>query len=121
MAAGDDHLKTHALRPARHRHAVRLSKATVRKMKQNLAWASVYNLLAIPVAAGAFYSSLGWSLRPEISALLMSASSIVVLNAVSLRRAKMLKACPRPRRTELGACCAVGAAPELASDLGRGG
>ena len=70
--------------------AVRLSKATVRKMKQNLAWASVYNLLAIPVAAGVFYSSLGWSLRPEISALLMSVSSIVVaLNAVSLRRAKI--------------------------------
>ena len=67
--------------------AVRLSKATVRKMKQNLGWASVYNLLAIPVAAGVFYPSLGWSLRPEISALLMSLSSIIVaLNAVSLRR-----------------------------------
>jgi Cu2+-exporting ATPase len=70
--------------------AVRLSKATVRKMKQNLAWASVYNLLAIPVAAGVFYRPLGWSLRPEISALLMSLSSIIVaLNAVSLRRAKI--------------------------------
>ena len=70
--------------------AIRLSKATVRKMKQNLAWASVYNVLAIPVAAGALYSSLGWSLRPEISALLMSVSSIIVaLNAVSLRRAKI--------------------------------
>jgi len=70
--------------------AIRLGKATVRKMKQNLIWASVYNLLAIPVAAGAFYSSLGWSLRPEISALLMSASSIIVaLNAVSLRRARI--------------------------------
>jgi Cu2+-exporting ATPase len=70
--------------------AIRLSKATVRKMKQNLAWASVYNLLAIPVAAGAFYPSLGWSLRPEISALLMSLSSIIVaLNAVSLRRARI--------------------------------
>ncbi|MEO8636081.1 MAG: copper-translocating P-type ATPase [Gemmatimonadales bacterium] len=70
--------------------AVRLSKATVRKMKQNLGWASVYNLLAIPVAAGVFYHSLGWSLRPEISALLMSASSIIVaLNAVSLRRTKL--------------------------------
>jgi P-type E1-E2 ATPase len=68
--------------------AIRLSKATVRKMKQNLAWASVYNLLAIPVAAGVFYSSLGWSLRPEVAALLMSVSSIIVaLNAVSLRRA----------------------------------
>jgi Cu2+-exporting ATPase len=70
--------------------AIRLSKATVRKMKQNLAWASVYNVLAIPVAAGAFYTSLGWSLRPEVSALLMSVSSIIVaLNAVSLRRAKI--------------------------------
>lgn len=70
--------------------AIRLSKATVRKMKQNLAWASVYNVLAIPVAAGAFYYSLGWSLRPEVSALLMSVSSIIVaLNAVSLRRARI--------------------------------
>ena len=70
--------------------AIRLSKATVRKMKQNLAWASVYNVLAIPVAAGAFYSRFGWSLRPEVSALLMSLSSIIVaLNAVSLRRARI--------------------------------
>ncbi len=70
--------------------AIRLSKATVRKMKQNLAWASVYNLLAIPVAAGVFYPSLGWSLRPEISALLMSLSSIIVaVNAVSLRRLRL--------------------------------
>lgn len=70
--------------------AIRLSKATVRKMKQNLVWASVYNVLAIPVAAGVFYKSLGWSLRPEISALLMSASSIIVaVNAVSLRRARI--------------------------------
>lgn len=73
--------------PADIARAIRLSKATVRKMKQNLAWASVYNLLAIPVAAGVFYRSLGWSLRPEVSALLMSLSSIIVaLNAVSLRR-----------------------------------
>ncbi len=70
--------------------AIRLSKATVRKMTQNLAWASVYNLLAIPVAAGVFYRPFGWSLRPEISALLMSLSSIIVaLNAVSLRRARI--------------------------------
>lgn len=67
--------------------AIRLSKATVVKMKQNLFWAAIYNVLAIPVAAGVFYNSLGWSLRPEISALLMSASSIIVaLNAVSLKR-----------------------------------
>jgi P-type Cu2+ transporter len=76
--------------PADIARALRLSKATVRKMKQNLGWASVYNLLAIPIAAGVFYHSLGWSLRPEIAALLMSASSIIVaLNAVSLRRARI--------------------------------
>lgn len=67
--------------------AIRLSKATVRKMKQNLFWAAIYNILAIPIAAGVFYNSLGWSLRPEISALLMSASSIIVaINAVFLKR-----------------------------------
>ncbi|MDD5415407.1 MAG: copper-translocating P-type ATPase [Candidatus Daviesbacteria bacterium] len=67
--------------------AIRLSKATVRKMKQNLVWASVYNILAIPVAAGVFYPSYGITLRPEVSALLMSASSIIVaVNAVSLKR-----------------------------------
>lgn len=67
--------------------AIRLSKATVVKMKQNLFWAAIYNLLAIPVAAGVFYESFGWSLRPEIAALLMSASSIIVAtNAVLLKR-----------------------------------
>jgi len=67
--------------------AIRLSKATVVKMKQNLFWAAIYNVLAIPVAAGVFYNSFGWSLRPEIAALLMSASSIIVAtNAVLLKR-----------------------------------
>ena len=67
--------------------AIKLSKATVTKMKQNLFWASIYNVLAIPVAAGVFYPSLGLSIRPEFSALLMSASSIIVAtNAVLLKR-----------------------------------
>lgn len=67
--------------------AMRLSKATVRKMKQNLFWATIYNILAIPVAAGLFYTSFGWQLRPEVAALLMSASSIIVaVNAVLLKR-----------------------------------
>ena len=66
--------------------AVVLSKATVRKMKQNLAWASVYNVLAIPVAAGVLYPAYGIMLRPEWSALLMSVSSIIVaVNAVLLK------------------------------------
>jgi Cu2+-exporting ATPase len=67
--------------------AVTLSRATLRKMKQNLFWASIYNLMAIPVAAGVFYPTFGVMLRPEWSALLMSASSIIVaVNAVSLKR-----------------------------------
>ncbi len=67
--------------------AILLSKATVTKMKQNLFWASIYNLLAIPVAAGILYPGWGISLRPEVSALLMSASSIIVaVNAVLLKR-----------------------------------
>ncbi len=73
--------------PADILNAITLSKATVRKMKQNLFWAAIYNVLAIPVAAGVFYPSFGISLRPEIAALLMSVSSIVVAtNAVLLKR-----------------------------------
>ena len=68
-------------------NAMRLSRATVRKMKQNLAWASVYNIAAIPIAAGVLFPAYGVELRPEWSALLMSASSIIVAtNAVLLRR-----------------------------------
>lgn len=71
--------------------AITLSKATVTKMKQNLFWAAIYNILAIPVAAGVFYPAFGISLRPEISALLMSASSIIVAtNAVLLKRVDFL-------------------------------
>ena len=67
--------------------AITLSKATVRKMKQNLAWASVYNILAIPVAAGVLHPAFGIMLRPEGAALLMFLSSIIVaVNAVLLRR-----------------------------------
>ncbi len=67
--------------------AMRLSRATVRKMKQNLVWASVYNVMAIPIAAGVLFPSAGIELRPEWSALLMSASSIIVAtNAVLLKR-----------------------------------
>jgi Cu2+-exporting ATPase len=73
--------------PADILRAIRLSKATVRKMKQNLGWASIYNLSAIPIAAGVLYPAFGILLRPEIAALLMSVSSIVVAtNAVLLKR-----------------------------------
>ena len=67
--------------------AITLSKATVQKMKQNLFWASIYNVLAIPVAGGILYPNFGIMLRPEFAALLMSISSIIVAtNAVLLKR-----------------------------------
>jgi Cu2+-exporting ATPase len=67
--------------------AIRISRATVRTMRQNLFWAAIYNVIAIPIAAGALYPSLGLVLRPEFGALAMSASSItVVANALLLRR-----------------------------------
>lgn len=66
--------------------AIRLSKATVRKMKQNLFWAAIYNVIAIPLAAGVLYP-VGILLSPEVGALAMSASSITVAtNAVLLKR-----------------------------------
>ena len=56
-------------------------------MKQNLFWAAIYNVIAIPLAAGALYPTFGLMLRPELGALAMSASSItVVTNALLLRR-----------------------------------
>jgi Cu2+-exporting ATPase len=68
---------------------ISLSRKTDIKMKQNLAWATGYNLLAIPAAAGVFYP-WGITLRPEYGALLMSASSIIVVaNALLLKRSKI--------------------------------
>jgi Cu2+-exporting ATPase len=65
--------------------AIRLSKATVRKMKQNLFWAAIYNVIAIPIAAGVLYP-IGILINPAIGALAMSASSITVAtNAVLLK------------------------------------
>ena len=69
--------------------AIALSRKVDAKMKQNLAWATGYNILAIPAAAGVFIP-WGIMLRPEYGALLMSTSSlIVVANALSLRRTEL--------------------------------
>lgn len=68
---------------------VTLSKVTYRKMIQNLSWATGYNALAIPLAAGVL-SPIGFTLSPAIGAVLMSISTIVVaLNAQLLRRVKI--------------------------------
>jgi len=68
---------------------IELSRKTNTKMKQNLAWAAGYNVVAIPVAAGVLYR-YGILLRPEWAALLMSASSVIVVaNALLLKRVKL--------------------------------
>lgn len=68
---------------------IKLSKITMRKMRENLAWATGYNIIAIPVAAGALYP-WGILLRPEFAALIMAASSIIVVtNALLMRREKL--------------------------------
>jgi Cu2+-exporting ATPase len=65
---------------------IKLSRASYRKMLQNLAWATGYNVIAIPLAAGVL-AAVGFTLSPAIGALLMSGSTIVVaLNAQLLRR-----------------------------------
>ncbi len=66
--------------------AVQLSKATIRNIKQNLFWALVYNTIGIPLAAGVFYTLLGWKLNPMFGAAAMSLSSVcVVANALRLK------------------------------------
>ena len=68
---------------------IRLSKASYRKMIQNLAWAAGYNVVAIPLAAGAL-AWAGFTLSPAVGAVLMSASTIVVAaNAQLLRRVRL--------------------------------
>ena len=67
--------------------ALRIGRGTLRKMRQNLGWAVGYNALALPIAAGVFEPSFGLMLRPEIAALSMSGSSVLVaVNALLLKR-----------------------------------
>jgi Cu+-exporting ATPase len=70
--------------------ARRLSRATMRNIKQNLFFAFVYNSLGVPIAAGALYPALGLLLSPMIAAAAMSFSSVSVIgNALRLRRARI--------------------------------
>jgi Cu+-exporting ATPase len=70
--------------------ARRLSRATVSNIKQNLAFAFVYNLLGIPIAAGVFFPLFHWLLSPMIASAAMSFSSVsVITNALRLRGLKL--------------------------------
>jgi P-type Cu2+ transporter len=69
--------------------AITISRGTLRKMRQNLAWAVGYNSLAIPIAAGVL-EPIGFILRPEVGAISMSGSSVIVaVNALALKRLRL--------------------------------
>ena len=69
--------------------AIEIGRGTVRKMRQNLGWAIGYNSLALPIAAGVF-EPFGFTLRPEIAAISMSGSSVLVAaNAIALKRLRL--------------------------------
>jgi Cu+-exporting ATPase len=70
--------------------ARKLSRATVRNIKQNLAFAFVYNAIGIPIAAGVFYPIFGWLLSPMLASAAMSFSSVsVIANALRLRKIRL--------------------------------
>jgi Cu2+-exporting ATPase len=70
--------------------ALTIGRGTLRKMRQNLGWAIGYNTIALPIAAGVFEPAFGLVLRPEIAALSMSGSSLLVaVNALLLKRLRL--------------------------------
>jgi Cu2+-exporting ATPase/Cu+-exporting ATPase len=70
--------------------AIKLSKMTMRGIKQNLFWAFAYNIIGIPLAAGLFYPIFGWLLNPVFAGLAMALSSVsVVSNSLRIKAKKL--------------------------------
>ncbi len=87
-------------------HAIELSRKVMRNIGENLFWAFGYNVLLIPVAAGALYPAFGWMLSPMVGAGAMGLSSVFVLsNALRLKRARV---------TDVGADVVIGPSPSSA-------
>ncbi len=79
--------------------ALAIGRGTMRKERQNLGWAIGYNVIALPIAAGIFQPAFGLVLRPEIAAISMSGSSLLVaVNALLLKRLRL----PRPQPPDAG-------------------
>jgi Cu2+-exporting ATPase/Cu+-exporting ATPase len=70
--------------------AIKLSKITMRGIKQNLFWAFIYNIVGIPLAAGLFYPIFGWLLNPIFAGFAMAMSSVsVVSNSLRIKAKKL--------------------------------
>jgi len=83
--------------------ALQIGRGTLRKMRQNLGWAVGYNAIALPIAAGVFEPAFGFVLRPEIAALSMSGSSVIVaVNALMLKRLHLPQAPEQTAVTSAG-------------------
>ncbi len=80
--------------------ALKLSRAVIRTIRQNLFWAFFYNILTIPLAAGAYYPFTGWQHTPAVAAAAMSLSSLfVVCNALRLRKLTLIHPTPQHMNT----------------------
>lgn len=101
--------------------AIRLSRATLRNIHENLFWAFFYNVIGIPLAAGIWYPLLGWKLNPMFGAAAMSLSSFcVVTNALRLNLFSMYDARKdkKRRRTHTGGSAQAGLAGGRAAEEG---
>ncbi len=94
--------------PRKIAEAIRLSQLTVRTIRQNLFWAFFYNMIGVPVAAGALYPICGFLLNPMIGGAAMALSSVcVVTNSLRLRRIDTRHAARKGAKASVTAACSV--------------
>ena len=97
--------------------AIRLSRATLKNIHENLFWAFIYNVIGIPLAAGVFISFLGWKLNPMFGAAAMSLSSFcVVTNALRLNLFRLYDAAKDKKRPSVMSAVGNGESPVSSID-----